>query len=259
MRILLLFFILSSFVSCSSTSNLYTKSQTTYLFDQKQRPFQIYKPLNLSSNTKTILFLYEGFSQKQLAEKMAKEFAKQNFQVVTIDIYRDSPKSKNAKLLPLMAKKIFSSKTYIENQITAIQNALLKKKIQTNQFSVVAFGHAAEYALKLPRMGMLIENIILFYPIIQSKPQRISTNLLIFGGKNDRLYSASALEDIYDLARDSKREVLFINYPGVQHGFNNPIANEIASRYKLPYAYNQRAALDSQMKVISYLHRQLAK
>ena len=101
----------------------------------------------------------------------------------------------------------------------------------------------------MARMGMGVRAVVSFhgalYSFLNPLDEDVKAKILVCHGDADEFISKEAIEQFKSEMDTAKADYEFISYKAALHGFSNPAADKLGSKYNIPLAYNKSADISS--------------
>lgn len=197
-----------------------------------------------------VLIVHEWWGQTEYPRERAKMLAKAGYAAFAVDMYGQGKTAEHPKDAKAFASKVSADMKKAEVSFkTAMET--LKKQPRVNGEKIAALGYCfgGGIVLEMARRGLDLKMVASYHgdltPIVKNVVAPMQTRILIFNGAADPFVSVDAVEQTRKKLKAANIRYKLISYKGAQHGFTNPGATELGTKFKLPLVYNETADKDS--------------
>lgn len=211
-----------------------------------------------------ILIVHEWWGHDAHVRKRALELAKQGYTAFAMDLYGTGKYAENPDDAKRYMEAAFTEPQTSEKRFNAAL-AILKKQPMTDDdhVAVIGYGLGGAIALHMARIGTEVDAVISFYGSLASrlpygeKPE-IQSFIQIYTGGLDRMVPSVQVADFTQEMVEAQADFNLQVYKGIRHAFANRSADAIATRFRLPLAYDHKADLESWQHMLQLLARLFA-
>ncbi len=207
-----------------------------------------------------VLVVHEWWGHNEYARKRADLLAQQGYVALAVDMYGDGKTADHPKEAGAFMAQVNNDKGLAQARFDAAK-AFLRSQPNVDGEKLAAIGYCfgGGVVLNMARAGTDVRGVASFHGSLASAEPaakgQIKTQVMVFTGADDRMVppeQVAAFKQEMDAA-GAVYEV--ISYPGVQHSFTNPQADDFAKKFDLPLAYDAAADKDSWAKLSAFLHK----
>lgn len=211
-----------------------------------------------------VLVLPEWWGVNAHARKRAEMFAGLGYVAVAVDLYGGGFVAETPDAAAERYTAVMSDVDGVGvKRIMAAKEALCKSGIaDCGKVAVAGFCFGGTLALHLARRGTPFDAFVSFHGNYEtSTPAQsgeVTGPILVCDGSEDQLRSPESVDALVAEFEAASASLTFISYPGAQHAFTNPDADEKAKKFGLPLAYDQVADEQSWADATKFLAAALA-
>jgi dienelactone hydrolase len=215
-------------------------------------------PANLQGKRPGVLVVHEWWGLNDYTRYRAKKLAELGYVALALDMYgegksTDHPKDATEWMTALMSNREEGAKRFEAGK------ALLAANPHVDPTKIAAIGYCMGGAviLNMVRTGEDLPVVAVFHANLATdtplQPGAYKGKILVAAGAADPFVppeQVSAFRQEMDAAGANYE---LVEYPGVKHGFTNPGATELGTKYGIPLEYNAEADADSWARLTSLL------
>jgi dienelactone hydrolase len=216
------------------------------------QPFQGYLSYDkaMSGKRPGVLVVHEWWGHNAYARKRADMLAKLGYTAFALDMYGTGKVADNPKDAQHYMETTVSDMAVAEMRFQEALK-LLQQQPTVDPARIAAIGYCfgGGLVLHMAEKGADLAGVVSFHGSlampIPDKPGKVKAKVLVLNGADDPFVTTEQIASFKQTMQKAGADFEFINYPGVQHGFTNPEADEYAKHFKMPLAYNAEADKDS--------------
>ncbi len=205
-----------------------------------------------------VIVVHEWWGHNSYARKRAEMLAALGYTAFALDMYganklADHPENAK-KLMQSVLKDISVAETRFNAAKQILQN---HATVDSNKIAAIGYCFGGGNVLHMAQQGVDLAGVVSFHGTLTVSPvtNPVTAKILVFNGAADPFIKSEQITAFKQHMQTIKADMEFINYPGVQHSFTNPEANEFGQRYNLPLRYDAKADQDSWQKMNEFLNK----
>lgn len=206
-----------------------------------------------------VLVVHEWWGHNSYVRRRANMLAEQGYTALAVDMYGDG----KVAMHPNDAGKFATEVSRNMPMATARFEAGMKllradKTVDASKLAAIGYCFGGGVVLNMARAGEPLKAVVSFHGSLSTdtpaQAGKIKARILSFTGENDAMITADKVVAFQQEMSDAKAKFRVVTYPGVQHSFTNPDADELGMKFNLPLAYNAAADQDSWQQTTVFLH-----
>ena len=193
-----------------------------------------------------VLVVHEWWGHNEYARRRARMLAELGYTALAVDMFGDGRTASHPEDAGKFSGELMKNAETTKARFLAGLE-YLKAQPQADPSRIAAIGYCmgGGVVLNMARAGMDLKGVASFHgslnAIVPAAPGGIKAKLLVLHGADDKFVPAAAVEGFKLEMAEAKADLTFVSYPGVQHSFTNPDADEYAKKFGMPVAYNAEA------------------
>jgi dienelactone hydrolase len=205
-----------------------------------------------------VLVVHEWWGLNDYARKRARMLAEQGYTALAVDMYGDGKQAHHPDDAGKFASEVSKNAVLAKARFDAAF-ALLKQEVTVDGNNVAAFGYCfgGTVALNMARIGEPLKAVVSFHGGLgtntPAESGKVVARIASFTGDDDPMIPAKQVEAFRQEMEKAGVSPKIVTYPGAQHAFTNPEADNYGKEFKLPLAYNAAADKDSWTEGLAFL------
>jgi len=197
-----------------------------------------------------VLVVHEWWGHNEYARTRANMLAKLGYTALAVDMYGDGKTANHPKEAGKFASEVAGNLDVATDRFMAAMT-FLKTQTTVDPSKIAAIGYCfgGGVVLEMARAGIDLKGVASFHGSLATKQPaavgKIKAKVLVLHGEADALIPLEQVAIFKQEMQNAKADLTFVGYPGVKHGFTNPAANEFATKFDLPLAYDEKADKES--------------
>lgn len=192
-----------------------------------------------------VLVVHEWWGHNDYARSRADKLAALGYTALAVDMYGDGKQADHPEKAGELAKGVLSNMDVAEKRFQAALD-LLKEQSTVNPEHVAAIGYCfgGAVVLNMALRGVDLDGVASFHGILpQEAPENAEpkAKIIVFHGGDDPFVPKEQFDAFKKVMEDSNADYTLVVYPGVQHSFTNPGADEYGKKFELPLVYDEDA------------------
>ncbi|MCC4307326.1 dienelactone hydrolase family protein [Alcanivorax marinus] len=201
---------------------------------------------DLDRMTAGVIVVHEWWGLNDYARNRARLLAKEGYVALAVNLYEQGQVASH----PKDAKTFMAQAQANPERTTARINAaktLLRQQQYVDDDRVFAVGYCfgGGVVLEQARQGNDLAGVASFHgPLGTEQPLQSGTfqgKVLVATGQADPMVPAEQVSALVQEMTAAGVEFQLLSFPGAQHGFTNPRADQLGQRFEMPLAYDGHA------------------
>lgn len=260
-------FIISFFISCSETQELKTElaeQEVEYISEGTiLKGFMVYDK-KIEGKRPGVLVVHEWWGHNDYARKRARMLAELGYTALAVDMYGDGKKADHPEDAQKFAGAIFSNVKTGEDRFIAAYNFLKEQgTVDPDNIAAVGYCFGGAVVLQMARIGTDLKAVASFHGGIQAitpaEEGKVKAFVLVCNGADDPFVTQEQIDNFKKEMDDAKVQYEFVNYEGAIHSFTSPAADSIGQKFNMPFAYNEKADMESWQEMQNVFNKVFSK
>ncbi len=207
-------------------------------------------PTNRPGKHPGVLVVHEWWGLNDYVRSRAKQVAELGYVALAVDMYGDGKTAEHPQDAQKFMMDLVGNKPESEKRFAAAM-ALLRANPHTDAQKIAVIGYCmgGAVALHMLRMGQDLPLVATFHGNLATQtpvqPGAFKGRLLVFTGGSDPFVPAEQVAALRKEMDEAGANYEVIEYPAAKHGFTNPGATELGTKFNIPLAYDEQADKDS--------------
>ena len=220
----------------------------------------LYMDKDLDRTTAGVIVVHEWWGMNDYARNRARLLANEGYVALAVNLY---DKGKVATH-PKDAKSFMQQALADPEKTTARFNAakaLLRDEQYVDDDRIFAVGYCfgGGVVLEQARRGNDLAGVASFHGTLGTDKRaaagEVKARVLVATGQADPMVPAEQVTALVKEMTDAGVDFQLLSFPGVQHGFTNPRADQMGKRFELPLAYDRRADQISWQALMDFIEQ----
>lgn len=205
-----------------------------------------------------VLVVHEWWGHNEYARGRARALAGMGYTALAVDMYGDGKQAEHPDDAKKFSGEVMSSLDEATRRFQAA-HTLLKEHSTTHPEQVSAIGYCfgGGVVLEMARRGLDLDGVASFHGMLGAKkpaePGAIQAKVLVLHGEADPFVPPEQVAGFKREMSAAGADFKFVGYPGAQHAFTVPGADEKGKKFSLPLAYDAAAARQSWSELEAFL------
>ena len=205
-----------------------------------------------------VLVVHEWWGHNEYARKRARMLAELGYTALAVDMYGDGKQAHHPDDAGKFAAEVSRNMPLAKARFEAGMELLRKQKtVDANQIAAIGYCFGGGVVLNMARMGEDMKGVLSFHGSLGTDnpalPGKIKARIISFTGEADPMIGADKVAAFRQEMESAGADYRVVTYPGAQHAFTNPEADELGRKFNLPLAYNPEADKDSWQQAMVFL------
>lgn len=203
-----------------------------------------------------VIVVHEWWGHNEYVRERARQLAGLGYTAFAIDMYGEGQQAAHPTAAGEFAGKVMQLADHGEARFTAALD-LLKAHSTTNPEATAAIGYCfgGGVVLNAARKGLDVDGVVSFHGSLASpitaEPGAMTASVLVLHGGGDTFIPAEQVGAFAQEMATAGADWQFVSYPGVKHSFTSRAADEKASKFGMPIAYDAAADADSWARMLA--------
>ncbi|WP_148864484.1 dienelactone hydrolase family protein [Marinobacter fonticola] len=197
-----------------------------------------------------ILVVHEWWGHNDFARQQAERLAELGYTAFALDMYGQGKVAQHPEDAKKFMQAAMGQEGAIKSRFTQAME-LLKNRDTVNPEQIAAQGYCfgGGVVLNMARMGVDLDGVVSFHGSLGSditaEPGSVTAAVQVHTGGADSFVPPDQVAAFVREMQVAEVNLGFFNYPGAQHSFTSPAADELAEKFEMPLAYDEKAAEES--------------
>jgi dienelactone hydrolase len=207
-----------------------------------------------------VLVVHEWWGQNAYARHRADLLAELGYTALAVDMYGEGKTAEHPDAagkfagavrqnLPLMKARFLAAREFLNGQ----------PNVDPNRNAAIGYCFGGSVVLEMAIEGVDIDGVASFHGSLGglSTPAAgaVKARVLVANGADDPFVTAEQVAAFTAMMDAAGADYTFINYPGAQHSFTNPGADQLGKQFSLPLAYHATADAASWQALEQFLKK----
>lgn len=206
-----------------------------------------------------VLVVHEWWGHNEYARERANMLAELGYVALAVDMYGDGQSTTHPKEAKAFMQSVMANKEVAEARFKAAMDTLQQHPaVDAEHIAAIGYCFGGAVVLEMARRGVDLAGVASFHGSLATDSPAtagdVKAKIMVFHGDDDALVPEESVEAFKAEMAAADANMVFVNYPGVQHSFTNPGADKVAEEHGLPLAYDQAADEDSWQKLQDFLN-----
>lgn len=207
-----------------------------------------------------IILVHEWWGQNAFMRDQADQLARHGYRAFAVDMFGTGKHTDDPAEAQNLSDEARKNPVALEASFRTAQS-LLQQHTSVDPTRIAAQGYCfgGEVALNMARLGLELRGVVSFHGALASNISTqkggIQAEIQVYTGGADVMIPPQQVGAFVEEMQVAGAKLTLISYPGVLHGFTNPIATERGEKLGLPLAYNREAAEDARQGALHFYQR----
>lgn len=211
-----------------------------------------------------VLVVHEWWGHNEYARKRARMLAELGYTALAVDMYGDGKQAHHPDDAGKFAAEVSKNMPLAKARFEAGMELLRKQKtVDAGQMAAIGYCFGGGVVLNMARMGEDLKGVLSFHGSLgtdnPARPGKIKARIVSFTGEADPMIGADKVAAFRQEMESAGADYRVVTYPGAQHAFTNPEADELGRKFNMPLAYNAEADKDSWQQATVFLREVFGK
>ncbi len=211
-----------------------------------------------------VLVVHEWWGHNAYARHRADMLAKLGYTALAVDMYGDGKQAHHPDEAGKFAAMVNNNMPLARARFEAGMNLLRREPtVDAGEMAAIGYCFGGGVVLNMAREGEDLKGVASFHGMLSTnnpaQPGKIKARIISFSGEADPMISADSVAAFKREMDNAGANYRVVTYPGAQHAFTNPEADELGKKFKLPLSYNVEADKDSWQQATVFLREVFSK
>ena len=233
-------------LSAAATAELQTET-ITYTVQGQEHTGYIAWDDRFSGERPGILVVHEWWGHGEFSRDQAEKLAKEGYTALALDMYGDGKHADHPEKAKEFMEQASSNMDLMEARfITARQQLQEHDTVNPDQIAAQGYCFGGAVVLNMARLGMDLDGVVSFHGSlgspIEAESGEVEAAVRAYTGGADQMVPAEQVSGFVQEMHGANVDYALRSFPGVQHSFMNPKADEYAEEFDMPLGYDEHAA-----------------
>lgn len=205
-----------------------------------------------------VLVVHEWWGHNAYVRHRADMLAKLGYTALAVDMYGDGKLAEHPTDAGKFASEVSKNMPLAKARFEAGMKLLREQKsVDKDEMAAIGYCFGGGVVLNMARIGEPLKGVLSFHGSLSTdtpaQAGQIKARILAFTGEADVMVTADKVAAFKQEMSDARADFRVVSYPGVQHSFTNPDADELGKRFHIPISYNAAADQDSWQQATVFL------
>ena len=205
-----------------------------------------------------VLVVHEWWGHNEYARKRARMLAELGYTALAVDMYGDGKQAHHPDDAGKFAAEVSKNMPLARARFEAGMELLRKQKtVDAHEIAAIGYCFGGGVVLNMARMGEDLKGVLSFHGSLgtddPARPGKIKARIVSFTGEADPMIGADKVAAFRQEMESAGADYRVVTYPGAQHAFTNPEADQLGKKFNMPLAYNAEADKDSWQQATVFL------
>jgi dienelactone hydrolase len=205
-----------------------------------------------------VLVVHEWWGHNAYARHRADMLAELGYTALAVDMYGDGKQAHHPDEAGKFAAEVNKNMPMARARFEAGMNLLRREPtVDAGEMAAIGYCFGGGVVLNMARLGEDLKGVASFHGMLgtdhPAQPGKIKARIISFSGEADPMINADSVAAFKREMDNAGANYRVVTYPGAQHAFTNPEADELGRKFKLPLSYNVEADKDSWQQATVFL------
>ncbi len=206
-----------------------------------------------------VLVVHEWWGHNAYARHRADMLAALGYTALAVDMYGDGKQAHHPDEAGMFAAEVNKNMPLMRARFEAGMNLLRREPtVDASKLAAIGYCFGGGVVLNMAREGLDLKGVASFHGALgtdsPAEPGKIRARIISFSGEADPMINTASVAAFKQEMDHAGANYRVVTYPGAQHAFTNPEADELGRKFKLPLSYNVEADKDSWQQATVFLH-----
>ncbi|GAB2886607.1 dienelactone hydrolase family protein [Microbulbifer echini] len=207
-----------------------------------------------------VILVHEWWGHNAFVREQAEQVARQGYCAFAVDIFGSGKQTDDPAEAQQYRDEALKNPVALEACFrTALTLLQQHDHVEPTQIAAQGYCFGGGVALSMARLGLALRGVVSFHGALASKISaekgKITAELLVYTGGADSMIPPPQVAAFVQEMQEAEAKFTLVSFPGVLHGFTNPVATERGEKFGLPLAYNREAAQDAWQGTLDFYQR----
>ncbi|WP_444924232.1 dienelactone hydrolase family protein [Microbulbifer sp. DLAB2-AF] len=207
-----------------------------------------------------VMLVHEWWGHNAFVREQAERLAGQGYCAFAVDMFGSGRQTDDPAEAQQYRDEALENPVSLEACFrTALTLLQQHKVVEETQVAAQGYCFGGGVALTMARLGVELRGVVSYHGALASevrtKKGGVQAELLVYTGGADSMIPPQQVGAFVAEMQEAEAKFTLVSYPGVLHGFTNPVATERGQKFGLPLAYNQEAAQDAWLGTLDFYRK----
>lgn len=194
-----------------------------------------------------VLVVHEWWGHGQFVRDQAEKLAGAGYTAMAVDMYGDGKSADHPEQAEAFMKEANSDMEAMKSGFrTAMKRLQAHETVDPDRIAAQGYCFGGAVVLNMARLGMDLDGVVSYHGSlgspIQAEAGDITARIQAYTGGADQFVPAEQVSGFVQEMHAADAEYMVKSFPGVQHSFMNPEADQFAEGFGMPVGYDEEAA-----------------
>ena len=215
---------------------------------------------DLDHTTAGVIVVHEWWGLNDYARNRARLLAEEGYVALAVDMYGDGQVASHPKDAKAFMEQALSEPEKLTARFNAAKTILRDQQyVDDERIFAVGYCFGGGVVLEQARKGNDLAGVASFHGTLGTNQRAgegdIDARVLVATGQADPMVPADQVSALVEELTQAGAQFQLLSFPGVQHGFTNPKADDTGKRFELPLAYDKEADLVSWEALMDFIEQ----
>lgn len=193
-----------------------------------------------------VLVVHEWWGLNDYARKRADMLAELGYVALAVDMYGEGKVADHPDDAGKFASETMKNMPAMKARFLAALELLKKNEaVDPTRIGAIGYCFGGGVVLTMARSGADLKGVVSFHgSLATAEPAargKVKAKVLVCNGGADKFVTQDAIKNFKQEMKSAGVDFKFVSYEGAVHGFTNPAATELGTKFNMPLAYNEKA------------------
>ena len=204
-----------------------------------------------------VLVVHEWWGHNDYARARARQLAAMGYVALAVDMFGDGKTAAHPDDARKFAGAVFADLDGARARFEAGMQRLRAHPLADGRLAAIGYCFGGGIVLHMARFGLDLRGVASFHGSLgtehPAQAGAVKAAVLVCHGGADEFVPAEVVESFKQEMTDAGVELDFVTYEGAVHGFTNPAADELGTKFGLRLAYDPKADAASWARLGKFL------
>lgn len=233
-------------LSSAAAAELQTET-ITYTVEGKEHTGYIAWDDSVSGERPGVLVVHEWWGHGEFSRDQAEKLAREGYTALALDMYGEGKHADHPDKAKEFMKQANSDMDLMQARFrTAMKRLQEHDTVDPDKVAAQGYCFGGAVVLNMARQGMDLDGVVSFHGSlgspVEAESGEVKAAVRVYTGGADQMVPADQVSDFVQEMHDADVDYAVRSFPGVQHSFMNPEADEYAKEFDMPVGYDEHAA-----------------
>jgi dienelactone hydrolase len=208
-----------------------------------------------------VLVVHEWWGLNDYIKSRAKQLAELGYIAMAVDMYGNGRMGNDVQSASALAMPFYTNPAMAKKHFdAALENFKKNENVDATKVAAMGYCFGGSVVLGMAKMGEDLKGVVSFHGgLAGMTPDKnlLKAEMLVCHGGNDSFVPDAEVNQFKKQMDSVGAKYTFIVYPGAQHAFTNPQADEWGKKFNIPVSYNGAADTASWKEMKNFFERVL--